>query len=139
MKHFIPNCTEEQSSLILNYDPPLRRFEHDFVPLARLTLSDPARRKLRAWSWVSLRHKIARRPTGPVSFGHFSLRVQRKVTRISGSVAPGAQRSAMGRVQGGAPARGRRGWSPLALKHKIHSNPSKNQNSIQIIRGIAIA
>ena len=91
-------CLLVYLGLILTYAPPLRRFEHDFVTIAGLTLSDPARGPLRAGSWVSLRHKIARRPTGPVSFGHFSLRVQRKVTR----------------VQGGAPARGRRGWSPLA-------------------------
>jgi hypothetical protein len=94
--------------LVWPFDPTLRRFEHDFVSIAGLTLSDPARGPLRAGSWVSLRRKIARRPTGPVSFGHFSLRVQRKVTR----------------VQGGAPGRGRRGRSPLAWEYETPKSPS---------------
>jgi hypothetical protein len=38
------------------FDPPLRRFEHDFAPLAGLTLSDPARRLLRAGRSQSSRH-----------------------------------------------------------------------------------
>ena len=42
----------------------VRRFEHDFTPTAGPTLSDPARGKLRAGSWVGLRRKIARRPFG---------------------------------------------------------------------------
>jgi hypothetical protein len=98
--------------LVWLFNPPLRRFEHDFSPGAGLTLSDPARRLLRAGSWVSLRRKIARMatalaevprgsgPAGPVSFADFSLRVQRKVSR----------------VQGGALGRGGRGWSPHALE-----------------------
>lgn len=44
---------------------PLRRSEHDFVPMAGPDLSDPARGPLRAGSWSGLRHKIARKPFGP--------------------------------------------------------------------------
>ena len=43
-------------ALVLTFAPPLRRFEHDFVTIAGLTLSDPARGPLRAGRSQSSRH-----------------------------------------------------------------------------------